>query len=96
MANKILTFGNAGSTLGILMMTPSLPSQALEPVHAKARPNIIVILTDDMGFGDVGCYGGKFAPTPCIDRMAAEGLRFMQYYSASPSLRRPARNQSAE
>ena len=48
------------------------------------RPNIIFILTDDMGFGDVGCYGGKFVPTPCIDRMAAEGVRFTQYYSASP------------
>lgn len=48
------------------------------------RPNIILILTDDMGFGDVGCYGGRFAPTPNLDRMAAEGTRFMQYYSASP------------
>ncbi|MDR1886280.1 MAG: sulfatase-like hydrolase/transferase [Prevotellaceae bacterium] len=48
------------------------------------RPNIIVILTDDMGFGDVGVYGGKFVPTPNIDRMADEGVRFTQYYSASP------------
>jgi arylsulfatase A-like enzyme len=48
------------------------------------KPNIIVILTDDMGFGDIGCYGGKFAPTPNLDRMAREGIRFTQYYSASP------------
>ena len=48
------------------------------------RPHIIFILTDDMGFGDVGCYGGKFVPTPCIDRMASEGIRFTQYYCASP------------
>lgn len=48
------------------------------------RPNIIFILTDDMGFGDIGCYGGKFAPTPNLDRMAKEGIRFTQYYSASP------------
>jgi len=48
------------------------------------RPNIVLILTDDMGFGDVGCYGGKFALTPNIDRMAREGIRFTQYYSASP------------
>ncbi|MDR0395580.1 MAG: sulfatase-like hydrolase/transferase [Tannerella sp.] len=48
------------------------------------KPNIIIILTDDMGFGDVGVYGGKFVPTPHIDKMAAEGIRFTQYYSAAP------------
>jgi arylsulfatase A-like enzyme len=48
------------------------------------KPNIIVILTDDMGFGDIGCYGGHFAPTPNVDRMAKQGIRFTQYYSASP------------
>ncbi|MDR1719767.1 MAG: sulfatase-like hydrolase/transferase [Dysgonamonadaceae bacterium] len=51
---------------------------------APQQPNIIIILTDDMGYGDIGVYGGKFIPTPCIDRMAAEGIRFLQYYSASP------------
>ncbi len=48
------------------------------------RPHIVFILTDDMGYGDVGCYGGKFGPTPNIDRLAREGIRFTQYYSASP------------
>jgi len=48
------------------------------------KPNIIVILTDDMGYSDIGCYGGTFAPTPNVDRMAREGIRFNQYYSASP------------
>ncbi len=48
------------------------------------RPNIILILTDDMGYGDVGCYGGNFAPTPNIDRLAKEGIRFTQYYSSAP------------
>lgn len=51
---------------------------------AATRPNIIVILTDDMGVGDLGCYGGRQAPTPAIDRLASEGTRFTQYYSASP------------
>ncbi len=51
---------------------------------AAERPNIILLLTDDMGYGDVGCYGGKFAPTPNIDRMAKEGTKFTQYYVASP------------
>jgi arylsulfatase A-like enzyme len=48
------------------------------------RPNILVVLADDMGLGDVGCYGGKQAPTPRLDQLAAEGTRFTQYYSASP------------
>ena len=62
---------------------------ALAADKPAARPNIILILTDDMGFGDIGCYGGKFAPTPNLDRMASEGARFTQYYSASPICSRP-------
>src|SRR5438874_6433018 len=50
----------------------------------RSKPNIILILTDDMGYGDLGCYGGKFAPTPNIDRLAKEGIRFTQFYVASP------------
>ena len=51
---------------------------------ARDRPNIIFVLTDDMGFGDVGCNGGKFVPTPNIDRLAGEGTRFTQFTVASP------------
>ncbi|MES2428592.1 MAG: sulfatase-like hydrolase/transferase [Bacteroidota bacterium] len=51
---------------------------------ADARPNIIIILTDDMGFSDVTCFGGNFVPTPNIDRIAQNGRKFTQYYSAAP------------
>jgi arylsulfatase A-like enzyme len=51
---------------------------------ADRPPNIIFVLTDDMGFGDVGCNGGTFVPTPNIDRLAAEGLRFTRFYCGSP------------
>lgn len=47
-------------------------------------PNIIFILCDDMGYGDLGCYGQKLIDTPNIDRMAAEGTRFTQAYAGSP------------
>ena len=57
---------------------------ARHPPPPTTRPNIVFILTDDMGYGDTGCYGGKFAPTPNIDRLAQEGIRFTQYYAASP------------
>ena len=51
---------------------------------AQAKPNIIIILTDDLGPGDLGCYGGKIANTPNIDGMAKAGIRFTQFYVASP------------
>lgn len=59
--------------LALFLCLPGFASAADNPA---ARPNIILILTDDMGFGDIGCYGGKFAPTPNLDRMAREGIRF--------------------
>src|SRR6185312_1214958 len=46
------------------------------------RPNIIIILADDMGFSDVGCYGGEIH-TPNIDFLAANGLRYRQFYNTS-------------
>jgi arylsulfatase A-like enzyme len=50
---------------------------------AERPPNIVFIMADDLGIGDVGCYGGKAIPTPNIDRLATEGLRFTNAYSAS-------------
>ena len=46
------------------------------------RPNIIVILSDDMGFSDIGCYGGEI-DTPNLDALAADGLRFTQFYNTA-------------
>jgi arylsulfatase A-like enzyme len=47
------------------------------------RPNIILIVADDLGYGDVGCYGQKKIETPNIDRLAKEGLRFTQFYAGT-------------
>ena len=60
---------------------------ALLPVasmQAETKPNVVVIYVDDMGIGDIGCYGGKFVPTPNIDKIAQDGLLFNQYYSSAP------------
>jgi arylsulfatase A len=53
-------------------------------------PNIVLICADDLGYGDLGCYGNPDLRTPHLDRLAAEGLRLSQHYSASP-LCAPAR-----
>ncbi len=53
-------------------------------MQKSARPNFIVIYTDDMGIGDVGCYGHAEPRTPQIDKLAASGVRFSNWYSNSP------------
>jgi arylsulfatase A len=48
------------------------------------KPNIIIIFADDLGYGDLGCYGSEVNRTPRLDRMAAEGMRLTDFYVASP------------
>ena len=57
------------------------------PCHAQTsakQPNIVFVLTDDMGYSDPNCYGGNFAPTPNIDRLARDGVRFTHFYDNAP------------
>ena len=68
----------------VLAATFGAAVASLAGVAGATRPNIIVILADDLGPGDVGVYGGTLVPTPRLDALAAEGTRFTQYYSASP------------
>jgi arylsulfatase A-like enzyme len=49
----------------------------------RNRPNIVYIIADDLGYGDLGCYGQKDIRTPNLDRMAREGMLFTQHYSGS-------------
>jgi len=51
--------------------------------ESRSVPNIVLILADDLGYGDLGCYGQQLIQTPCLDRMAAQGLRFTQFYAGS-------------
>lgn len=54
-------------------------------VVAAERPNFVVILADDMGYSDIGCFGAKGISTPDLDRMAAEGRRFTDFYVGGPA-----------
>ncbi|MFN7867282.1 MAG: arylsulfatase [Planctomyces sp.] len=59
------------------------------PFHTAASgdrgrlPSIVMILADDLGYGELGCYGQPLIQTPCLDRMAAEGLRFTRFYAGA-------------
>jgi len=56
---------------------------SLAQAQPARKPNIIFILADDLGYGDLGCYGSKEIHTPAVDQLAAEGLRFTQAYAGS-------------
>ena len=57
------------------------------PCNARGRPsspNIVLVLADDLGWAELGCYGNTFNETPNLDRLAEEGMRFTQAYAAAP------------
>lgn len=54
-----------------------------EPSASNTRPNVIFMLTDDLGYSDIGCYGAQKVKTPHIDRLAAEGIRFTEFRTAA-------------
>src|SRR5271163_5152686 len=50
----------------------------------STKPNIVLILIDDLGWRDLGCYGSTFYKTPHVDKMAKDGIRFTDFYAACP------------
>ncbi|MEA3224768.1 MAG: sulfatase [Planctomycetota bacterium] len=68
-----------GRTLLLGLGGAGVPASAV----SNSRPNFIVILCDNLGYGDVGCFGSELHKTPNIDRMAAEGMRFTDFYATS-------------
>ncbi|MEL0118365.1 MAG: sulfatase-like hydrolase/transferase [Opitutae bacterium] len=56
----------------------------LLPCFTLAKPNVVLIYIDDLGYGELGCYGGKDIPTPHVDRLAKEGVRFTASHITNP------------
>ena len=56
----------------------------MSALKAADQPNIIIVFNDDMGYGDLGCFGATKIKTPRIDQLAQEGMRFTDFYVASP------------
>ncbi len=76
-------FAWLGGLAAAVLLAPLVPA-AGGPAEAKAdKPNLIVILCDNLGYGDVGCFGSRLHRTPHIDRLATEGMRLTSCYSAS-------------
>lgn len=71
-------------TQWMLIGAGTMASTAVCAQGQAQKPNIIFILCDDMGYGDLGCYGQQYIATPNLDRMATEGMRFTQAYAGSP------------
>ena len=80
---RMLRFHQLRVGLGVLVVLMATMSGAAG-TDAPARPNIIVVFIDDMGWGDFSCFGNTAAETPHIDRLAAEGIAFEQFYVNSP------------
>jgi arylsulfatase B len=74
-------------TIAFLMAWLLVPLAALNAADAPrpaGKPNVIFIVVDDLGYGELGCYGGKEIPTPQIDSLAASGARFTSGYVTAP------------
>ena len=81
-----------GGLSWLLLVTALTPIEAAEAETVK-RPNIVFLLADDMGYGDLGCFGSPVIKSPNLDRLAEQGSKLTQCYAASPNCS-PARTSS--
>ncbi|MEE3218621.1 MAG: sulfatase-like hydrolase/transferase, partial [Planctomycetota bacterium] len=70
--------------ISVLVLTLLTFSPLLPAAEQPSKPNLVVIFCDDLGYGDLACFGHPTIRTPHLDRMAAEGMKLTQFYSAAP------------
>ena len=83
MSQKIILLLSFFCTVATLMVTGEINAQAQSQTNAPEKPNIIVIFTDDQGYGDLSSYGHPNIRTPNIDKMATEGQKWTSFYAAA-------------
>jgi len=86
--SRIAGAGLAICSVALLIAVRTIADSALiaaeQPVRQTERkPNIVLVLADDLGYGDLGCYGQSWIKTPNLDRLAREGIRFLNHYAGS-------------
>ncbi|MEM9587103.1 MAG: arylsulfatase [Planctomycetota bacterium] len=86
MSNRVLTHALLATCASVMCFS----ANGLAADRSDARPNIIYIMCDDLGYGDLGCYGQKVIQTPSIDQLARQGMRFTDHY-AGHTVCRPSR-----
>ena len=87
--NGTCTFSGIGRVIHLKLLLPILvclttTTASIAQEFAPKMPNVVFILADDLGWGEVGCFGQSKIPTPNIDRIAAQGMRLTQHYSGAP------------
>lgn len=76
--------GGIAQLAGVFHLVLAIPTTAASTAPAISRPNIILILADDLGYGELGCFGQREIRTPHLDRLAAQGVRMTRFYAGSP------------
>ncbi len=70
--------------IAILLFVSACFVEQINAADRNVHPNILLIVVDDLGYGEVGCYGGRDIPTPNLDSLAASGVRFTNGYVTAP------------
>ena len=81
----------SGSVVLLIVVLFGASWPVLGQTQNRRRPNIVLIMADDLGYGDLSVYGQRHFRTPNLDRMAAEGIRFTSYYAGSTVAPLPGR-----